>query len=99
MNIVLLGHLESGKSTVTGHLLCKLGALDKKAIERCEREASEANLKSSRYAWVSNCNKRNGRTLTGNICMVTQNSVISTCRSVATTHYINCYQIIHSSGP
>lgn len=52
INVVLLGHPEAGKSTVTGHLLCKLGALDKRVVERCEREASEANKRSSRFAWV-----------------------------------------------
>jgi len=28
MNIVVIGHVDSGKSTTTGHLLYKLGEMD-----------------------------------------------------------------------
>lgn len=32
MNIVVIGHVDSGKSTTTGHLIYKLGGIDKRVI-------------------------------------------------------------------
>ncbi|XP_018646819.1 elongation factor 1-alpha (ef-1-alpha),putative [Schistosoma mansoni] len=34
INIVVIGHVESGKSTTTGHLIFKCGGIDKRAIEK-----------------------------------------------------------------
>ncbi|KAL5992338.1 Elongation factor 1-alpha [Asimina triloba] len=52
INIVLIGHVDSGKSTTTGHLIYKLGGIDKRVIERFENEAAEMNKRSFKYAWV-----------------------------------------------
>ncbi|GFQ05770.1 elongation factor 1-alpha [Phtheirospermum japonicum] len=41
INIVVIGHVDSGKSTTTGHLIYKLGGIDKRVIERFEKEAAE----------------------------------------------------------
>jgi predicted GTPase len=41
INIVVIGHVDSGKSTTTGHLIYKCGGIDKRAIEKFEKEASE----------------------------------------------------------
>ncbi|KAL0388122.1 UNVERIFIED_CONTAM: Elongation factor 1-alpha [Sesamum radiatum] len=43
INIVVIGHVDSGKSTTTGHLIYKLGGIDKRVIERFEKEAAEMN--------------------------------------------------------
>ena len=32
LNIVVIGHVDSGKSTTTGHLIYKLGGIDKRVI-------------------------------------------------------------------
>ncbi|GIL50564.1 hypothetical protein Vafri_6724 [Volvox africanus] len=48
--VVFLGPHQSGKSTAAGHILVKLGGLDKRALERVDRETS--NRPTSRYAWV-----------------------------------------------
>lgn len=53
MNIVVIGHVDSGKSTTTGHLIYKLGGIDKRVIEKFEKEAAEMNKRSFKYAWVS----------------------------------------------
>nr|XP_009793886.1 PREDICTED: elongation factor 1-alpha-like [Nicotiana sylvestris] len=50
--IVVIGHVDSGKSTTTGHLIYKLGGINKRVIERCEKEAAEMNKRSFKYAWV-----------------------------------------------
>lgn len=51
-NIVVIGHVDSGKSTTTVHLIYKLGGIDKRVIERFEKEAAEMNRRSFKYVWV-----------------------------------------------
>ena len=41
INIVVIGHVDSGKSTTTGHLIYKCGGIDKRAIDKFEKEAAE----------------------------------------------------------
>ncbi|KAG2438219.1 hypothetical protein HYH02_010920 [Chlamydomonas schloesseri] len=48
--VVFVGHHQAGKSTIVGHIITKLGGLDKRLLERVERETS--NRPASRYAWV-----------------------------------------------
>lgn len=52
IKIVVIGHVDSGKQTTTGHLIYKLGGIDKDIIERFEKEAIEMNNRSFKYAWV-----------------------------------------------
>jgi elongation factor 1-alpha len=52
INIVVIGHVDSGKSTTTGHLIYKCGGIDKRVIEKFEKEASEMGKGSFKYAWV-----------------------------------------------
>uniref|UniRef100_A0A4W2FYZ3 Eukaryotic translation elongation factor 1 alpha 1 n=1 Tax=Bos indicus x Bos taurus TaxID=30522 RepID=A0A4W2FYZ3_BOBOX len=42
INIVVIGHVDSGKSTTTGHLIYKCGGIDKRTIEKFEKEAAES---------------------------------------------------------
>ena len=44
INIVVIGHVDSGKSTTTGHLIYKCGGIDKRTIEKFEKEAQEVGL-------------------------------------------------------
>lgn len=43
INIVVIGHVDSGKSTTTGHLIYKCGGIDKRTIEKFEKEAAEVS--------------------------------------------------------
>lgn len=52
INIVVIGHVDSGKSTTTGHLIFKCGGIDKRAIEKYEKESGEMGKGSFKYAWV-----------------------------------------------
>jgi len=52
INIVVIGHVDSGKSTTTGHLIYKCGGIDKRVIERFEKEAADMGKGSFKYAWV-----------------------------------------------
>jgi len=52
INIVVIGHVDSGKSTTTGHLIYQCGGIDKRTIEKFEKEAQESGKGSFKYAWV-----------------------------------------------
>jgi len=52
VNIVVIGHVDAGKSTTTGHLIYKCGGIDKRTIEKFEKEAAELGKSSFKYAWV-----------------------------------------------
>jgi elongation factor 1-alpha len=52
INIVVIGHVDAGKSTTTGHLIYKCGGIDKRTIEKFEKEATEMGKGSFKYAWV-----------------------------------------------
>lgn len=52
ISLVVIGHVDAGKSTTTGHLIYKCGGIDKKTIDKYEREASEIGKSSFKYAWV-----------------------------------------------
>ena len=42
INIVVIGHVDSGKSTSTGHLIYKCGGIEKRILEKLEKEAIES---------------------------------------------------------
>jgi elongation factor 1-alpha len=52
INLVVIGHVDAGKSTTTGHLIYKCGGIDKRTIEKFEKEAAEMGKGSFKYAWV-----------------------------------------------
>jgi elongation factor 1-alpha len=52
INIVVIGHVDAGKSTTTGHLIYKCGGIDKRTIEKFEKESAEMGKSSFKYAWV-----------------------------------------------
>merc|ERR1712134_159382 len=52
INVVVIGHVDSGKSTTTGHLIYQCGGIDKRTIEKFEKEAAELGKGSFKYAWV-----------------------------------------------
>ena len=52
INIVVIGHVDSGKSTTTGHLIYKCGGIDKRSIEKFEKEAQEV---SQHYTSCARC--------------------------------------------
>jgi len=52
INLVVIGHVDAGKSTTTGHLIYKLGGIDKRTIEKMEKEAKDMGKGSFKYAWV-----------------------------------------------
>ncbi|EFA80528.1 Hsp70 subfamily B suppressor 1 [Heterostelium album PN500] len=52
LNMVVIGHVDAGKSTTMGHLLYKLGYVDQRTISKFEREANNIGKGSFHFAWV-----------------------------------------------
>jgi elongation factor 1-alpha len=52
VSLVVIGHVDSGKSTSTGHMIYKCGGIDKRTIEKFEKEANEMGKGTFKYAWV-----------------------------------------------
>jgi len=52
INIVVIGHVDAGKSTSTGHMIYKCGGIEKRVMEKFEKEAAEIGKSSFKYAWV-----------------------------------------------
>ena len=52
LNLVIMGHVDHGKSTTTGHLLYLAGAVDERTIKQFEEEAKKAGKESFKFAWV-----------------------------------------------
>lgn len=48
----LSGHVDAGKSTLMGHLLYQLGAVNKRTMHKYEQEARKVGKGSFAYAWV-----------------------------------------------
>lgn len=52
LNMVVIGHVDAGKSTLMGRLLLMAGEVDERTMQRYEKEARALNKGSFRYAWV-----------------------------------------------
>ena len=52
LNIVFIGHVDAGKSTMGGNLLFLTGMVDKRTMEKYEREAKEAGRDSWYLSWA-----------------------------------------------
>ncbi|KAH9853652.1 eukaryotic polypeptide chain release factor 3, partial [Lenzites betulinus] len=52
LNIVFIGHVDAGKSTMGGNILYLSGMVDKRTMEKYEREAKEAGRDSWYLSWA-----------------------------------------------
>jgi peptide chain release factor subunit 3 len=52
INIVFIGHVDAGKSTISGQVLLSAGKVDKRTIEKYEREAKDKNRESWYLAYI-----------------------------------------------
>ncbi|KAL8186544.1 UNVERIFIED_CONTAM: HBS1-like protein [Gekko kuhli] len=52
LNLVVIGHVDAGKSTLMGHLLYLLGNINKRTMHKYEQESKKAGKASFAYAWV-----------------------------------------------
>lgn len=56
LNVVFIGHVDAGKSTIGGHLLYLTGMVDKRTLEKYEREAKEKNRETWYLSWALDTN-------------------------------------------
>lgn len=56
INVVFIGHVDAGKSTIGGHLLYLTGMVDKRTLEKYEREAKEKNRETWYLSWALDTN-------------------------------------------
>lgn len=52
INLVVIGHVDAGKSTLMGHLLFKLGEVDNRTMRKFQKESTQMGKGSFAYAWV-----------------------------------------------
>jgi len=52
LNLIVIGHVDSGKSTLMGHLLFQLGQVSQKIMHKYEQESKKVGKQSFMYAWV-----------------------------------------------
>jgi len=52
LNLIIIGHVDHGKSTSIGHMFYDAGAVSEKTIKDFEAEAKALGKESFKYAWV-----------------------------------------------
>ena len=57
MNVVFIGHVDAGKSTICGSIMYITGMVDKRMIEKFEREAKVRNRESWFLAYIMDTNE------------------------------------------
>uniref|UniRef100_A0AAV1TEF1 Tr-type G domain-containing protein n=1 Tax=Peronospora matthiolae TaxID=2874970 RepID=A0AAV1TEF1_9STRA len=58
ISMVVIGHVDAGKSTITGHLLYKLGYVSKRLMHKYEKESRDAGKSSFAFAWVMDADEQ-----------------------------------------
>ena len=56
VNILFMGHVDAGKSTIGGHILFLTGMVDKRTLEKYEQEAKELGRESWYLSWALDLN-------------------------------------------
>eukprot|EP00823_Brevimastigomonas_motovehiculus_P005732 TRINITY_DN4274_c0_g1_i1.p1 TRINITY_DN4274_c0_g1~~TRINITY_DN4274_c0_g1_i1.p1 ORF type:complete len:673 (-),score=184.30 TRINITY_DN4274_c0_g1_i1:1117-3135(-) len=57
VNLVCIGHVDSGKSTISGQILLLTGQVDERTIAKYEKEAKEKNRESWYIAYIMDTNE------------------------------------------
>lgn len=57
LSIIFMGHVDAGKSTMGGNILFLTGAVDKRTVDKYEREAKDAGRQGWYLSWVMDTNK------------------------------------------
>eukprot|EP01064_Diplonema_japonicum_P029993 TRINITY_DN4978_c0_g2_i1.p1 TRINITY_DN4978_c0_g2~~TRINITY_DN4978_c0_g2_i1.p1 ORF type:complete len:695 (+),score=101.13 TRINITY_DN4978_c0_g2_i1:49-2133(+) len=52
MSVVVVGHVDAGKSTIMGHILYKLNLVPQRVIHKFEKESKATGKASFHFAWV-----------------------------------------------
>ncbi|XP_008828137.1 eukaryotic peptide chain release factor GTP-binding subunit ERF3A isoform X2 [Nannospalax galili] len=57
VNVVFIGHVDAGKSTIGGQIMYLTGMVDKRTLEKYEREAKEKNRETWYLSWALDTNQ------------------------------------------
>jgi len=57
VNVVFIGHVDAGKSTIGGQIMSLTGMVDKRTLEKYEREAREKSRESWYLSWALDTNQ------------------------------------------
>jgi len=57
LNVVFIGHIDAGKSTLAGQILFATGGVDQRTIEKYEKEAKEKNREGWYMAYIMDTNE------------------------------------------
>ncbi|MCX8187909.1 MAG: translation elongation factor EF-1 subunit alpha [Nitrososphaeria archaeon] len=52
LNLIVVGHVDHGKSTTMGHFLVRLGVVDERTVQQYEEEARRLGKETFKYAWI-----------------------------------------------
>jgi len=52
LNLIIIGHVDHGKSTTTGHMLYQAGVVDDRKIKELEDLGKQLGKETFKYAWV-----------------------------------------------
>ncbi|XP_012245707.1 HBS1-like protein isoform X1 [Bombus impatiens] len=52
LHLIVVGHVDAGKSTLLGRLLCELGEVPTRLIHKYQQESKKIGKQSFAYAWV-----------------------------------------------
>ena len=52
LNVIIIGHVDHGKSTTTGHLFYLTGTIDERTAKAYEEEAKKMGKETFKFAWV-----------------------------------------------
>ena len=57
INLVVIGHVDAGKSTLMGRLLYEYGIVENKTMHKYKKESQQSGKSSFAYAWVLDCHE------------------------------------------
>jgi elongation factor 1-alpha len=70
VSLVVIGHVDAGKSTTTGHLIYKCGGIDERTLDKFRKEADLIGKGSFAFAWaLDNLKAERDRGITINISL------------------------------
>ena len=57
VNLIFIGHVDAGKSTLGGQILALTGMVDERTLEKYKKEAKDAGRETWYFSWVLDLNK------------------------------------------
>eukprot|EP00299_Pterocystis_sp_00344_P010530 c4725_g1_i1.p1 GENE.c4725_g1_i1~~c4725_g1_i1.p1 ORF type:complete len:608 (+),score=168.00 c4725_g1_i1:32-1825(+) len=65
VNLVFIGHVDAGKSTLCGHIMYQTGMVDDRTMDKFAREAKALNRETWKFAWamdITDAERAKGKT-------------------------------------